>query len=157
MVLALFGESCTGKSTVAALLKKHNGAEVVSGKDYLRLAKNETEAKRLFEEKLRTACDREELLVYVISEREQLALLPEHAFRALFTAELSAIKERFKKRMNGSLPVPVEAAIERKHGMFDAESHRFHAFEKAPEETYSALCAACGLQSGLSAANFKQI
>lgn len=39
MVIALIGESCTGKSTLAGMLKEKLGALVFSGKDYLRLAK----------------------------------------------------------------------------------------------------------------------
>lgn len=42
MVIALIGESCTGKSTIAEELKKRTNAEIITGKDYIRLAKNET-------------------------------------------------------------------------------------------------------------------
>lgn len=38
MVIALFGDSCTGKSTIAAALAPSLSAEVFSGKDYLKLA-----------------------------------------------------------------------------------------------------------------------
>ncbi len=41
MVIAIFGESCTGKTTLAERLKHALNAEVYAGKDYLRLAKNE--------------------------------------------------------------------------------------------------------------------
>ena len=36
MVIAIFGESCTGKSTLARALKERLGGEVYTGKDYLR-------------------------------------------------------------------------------------------------------------------------
>lgn len=39
MVIAIFGESCTGKSTLARALKERLGGEVYTGKDYLRMAK----------------------------------------------------------------------------------------------------------------------
>lgn len=45
MVIGLFGESCTGKSSVAELLKKQLGAQFYSGKDYLRLVKNPPDAR----------------------------------------------------------------------------------------------------------------
>ena len=102
MVIAIFGESCTGKSTLAALLKERLGAEVFTGKDYLRLAKDEPSAKKLFQAKLAAAMA-DGNIVYVISEREHLALVPEGAVRILMTAELPAIKERFAARMHGSL------------------------------------------------------
>ena len=60
-------------------------------------------------------------LIYVISEPEQLALLPDGAIRVLVHAPLDTIKDRFRKRMHGDLPAPVEKMLEKKHGMFDAE------------------------------------
>ena len=44
----------------------------------------------------------------------------------LATAELKTIKERFAARMRGNLPPPVAAMLERNHGSFDKEPHRFH-------------------------------
>ena len=40
MVIGIFGESCTGKTTLANAIKEKLGGEVFSGKDYLRLSKN---------------------------------------------------------------------------------------------------------------------
>ena len=135
MVIAIFGESCTGKSTLAALLKERLGAEVFTGKDYLRLAKDEPSAKKLFQAKLAAAMA-DGNIVYVISEREHLALVPEGAVRLLMTAELPAIQERSAARMHGSLPAPVAAMLERKHGCFDTErcDLRVCSGAAAPEE-----------------------
>lgn len=77
MVIALFGDSCTGKSTVAKELAQQFSAQVYSGKDYLKLAKSESMAADLFKKKLAG----EETMVYVISEKEQLALLPQECVR----------------------------------------------------------------------------
>ena len=107
MVIALFGDSCTGKSTIAAALAPSLSAEVFSGKDYLKLAKSESMAAALFQKKLRG----EETILYVISEKDQLALLPEGCVRVLVTAGLAAIKERFA------------AMLERKYGRFETEAH----------------------------------
>lgn len=120
MVVGIIGESCTGKSTIAKLLAEELGAMVYSGKDYLRLAKGETEAKRIFSEMMRNG---EISIIYVISEMEHLSLLTENAFRVLVTADVDSIKQRFAKRLNGSLPAPVSAMIEKKHGMFDDQRH----------------------------------
>lgn len=122
MVIGIIGESCTGKSTLAEKLAQRIRCEVLTGKDYLRLAKNENIAKTLFQKKLRSALTGENIL-YVISEREHLALLPEGAFRILVTADLDVIKTRFAQRMHGNLPAPVAAMLERKHGCFDKEPH----------------------------------
>ena len=119
MVIALFGDSCTGKSTIAAALAQAISAEIFSGKDYLKLAKSESMAAALFQKKLRG----EEPIVYVISEKEQLALLPEGCIRVLVTASLETIKERFAARMHGNLPAPVASMLERKYGQFEAAAH----------------------------------
>ena len=124
MLIAVFGESCTGKTTLAGALKERIGGEVYTGKDFLRLAKNEADAKRIFSEKLRQAVSGENV-IYVITEREHLALLPEGAVRVLAAADLETIKERFSARMHGKLPAPVAAMLERRHGCFDGEPHDF--------------------------------
>ena len=118
MVIGIIGENCSGKSTLANKIKCEIGAEVITGKDYLRLAKSESEAAALFTEKLRNAVSGENL-IYVISEPEQVKLLPEEAVRILVSADLDTIRERFKARMHGNLPLPVAQMLERKHGMFE--------------------------------------
>ena len=118
MIVGIIGENCCGKSTLANKIKGKIGAEVISGKDYLRLAKSESEATALFTERLKHAVYGENL-IYVISEPEQVNLLPEGAIRILVRADLDTIKERFKARMHGSLPAPVAAMLEKKHGCFD--------------------------------------
>lgn len=119
MVIALFGDSCTGKSTIAAQLAHSLSAEIYSGKDYLRLAKSESMAVALFKKKLCSS----EPIIYVISEKGQLALLPEGCIRVLVTASIETIKERFAVRMHGNLPPPVASMLERKFGQFENQSH----------------------------------
>ena len=51
MVIAIIGENCSGKSTLAERIKEEIGAEIISGKDYLRMAKSESEAVLLFKER----------------------------------------------------------------------------------------------------------
>ena len=122
MVIGIFGESCTGKSTLAEKIAATLSSEVFTGKDYLRLAKNENIAKVMFQKKLNAAVNGDNI-IYVISEKEHLPLLPEGAVRILVTADLESIKSRFAKRMRGNLPAPVAAMLEKKHGCFDAEAH----------------------------------
>ena len=122
MVIGIFGESCTGKSTLAEKIAASIPCEIVTGKDYLRLAKNENIAKVMFQKKL-TAAVKGENIIYVISEKEHLSLLPEGALRILVTADLELIKNRFAERMRGNLPAPVAAMLEKKHGCFDNEPH----------------------------------
>lgn len=125
MVIGIFGESCTGKSTLADKLKRSLEAQVYTGKDYLRLAKNEAEAKQIFQQKLCEAVKGGNI-IYVISEKEHLPLLPEECVRVLVTADLESIKMRFAKRMHGNLPDPVAVMLEKKHGCFDKVPHDIH-------------------------------
>ena len=118
MIVGIIGENCSGKSTLAERVRAAVGGETVTGRDYLRLAGSESAARALFRKRLETALDGESV-VYVISEPEQLDLLPEGAVRVLVTADLDTIKARFRARMRGNLPAPVENMLERKHGMFD--------------------------------------
>lgn len=135
MVIAIFGESCTGKSTLADALREKLNAQVFTGKDYLRLHGNEQVAQRLFMKKLTEAVDGENL-IYVLTETELLKLIPSGAFRILVTEELDVIKERFAARMRGVLPPPVAQMLERKHGCFDGEpcDLRVHSGRPAADE-----------------------
>ena len=118
MVIGIIGENCSGKSTLAEEIKKTIGAEIITGKDYLRMAKSESEAVSLFKEKLNNAASGENV-IYVISEKEHIGLLPDGAVRVLVKTDIDTIKERFKARMRGNLPAPVEQMLIHKHGMFD--------------------------------------
>lgn len=113
MVIGIIGENCSGKSTLAKQVKAAIGAEIVTGKDYLRMARSESEAAALFREKLQHAMDAGNI-IYVISEPEHLRFLPEGAIRILVKADLETIKERFKARMRGNLPAPVVQMLEKK-------------------------------------------
>lgn len=118
MVIGIIGENCSGKSTLAEAIQKDIHAEIVTGKDYLRMAKSESEAAALFRKKLADAVSGANI-IYVISEPEQIKLLPDGAVRILVYADIETIKERFKARMHGNLPAPVAQMLERKHGIFD--------------------------------------
>ena len=126
MVICLFGENCTGKSSIANELAARLDAKCMTGKDYLRFAKSEAAAKNAFSALLAEHLVSDQPLIYIASEPDQLDLLPAGSFRVLITAELSAIQQRFAARMGGKLPAPVEAMLERKHGMFDAFPHELH-------------------------------
>ena len=124
MVFGIIGENCSGKSTLAEMIKAELGAEIVTGKDYLRMAKSESEAAFLFRDKLCRAVSGENI-IYVIADPEHVKLLPDGAIRILVTADLETIKERFRARMRGNLPAPVALMLERKHGMFDSGEYDY--------------------------------
>ena len=118
MLIAIIGDNCVGKSTLAAKIHEKRGAKIYSGKDYLRLEKNPTLALDTFRKLLQDSVTGEDI-IYIITEKEHVELLPEGAFRIVLTAELETIKARFKERKRGNLPAPVEKMLEAKHGMYD--------------------------------------
>ena len=120
MVIGIMGENCSGKSTLAEEIRREFGAEVVTGRDYLRMAKSESGAEALFAEKLRRAMT-EGNVIYVVSEPELLRFLPDGAVRIRVNADLETIRERFGARMRGRLPDPVARMLENRHGLFDRE------------------------------------
>ena len=75
MVIGIIGENCSGKSTLAEKIGKAMEAEIITGKDYLRMARSESEAKTLFREKMKAAVSGSNI-IYVISDPEHLELLP---------------------------------------------------------------------------------
>lgn len=142
MVIGIFGESCTGKSTIARQLSGKTGAVIHTGNDYLRMAKSQQEAQRQFRALLQTAQQGSEPVIYVISEPEQLEFLPDGALRVLVTAELDTIKVRFAERMHGHLPQPVEKMLERRHGCFDGQPRDVHiSCCTSPEEAAEQILA----------------
>ena len=118
MLIAIIGENCVGKSTLAEKMNEKLVAKIYSGKDYLRLEKSPSAAAESFKKLLKEALTGENI-IYLITEKEHLALLPEGTFKIVLTAELDVIKERFKARMRGNLPLPLEKMLEAKHGMYD--------------------------------------
>lgn len=145
MVIGIFGESCTGKSTLANELVKALGGETAAGRDYLRSAKSESEAVRLFREKLQSHVNGENF-IYVMTETEQLVLLPGEAVRVYACAQLCDIKSRFAARMHGNMPKPVEQMLEKKHGMFENEpcTFRYDSSRETAADAAAEICKELG-------------
>ncbi len=119
MLFIFMGPSCSGKSSTAEELKKLTDAQIYSGKDYLRMDKNENNAWKLFEEILKEGCNNKDLhsksIIYIISEKKDIVKLKfiKDAITINFTADAEIIKSRFAKRMNGVLPKSVESMIDK--------------------------------------------
>ncbi len=121
MLYIFMGPSCTGKSTAADKIKELMEVEVFSGKDYMRMAKNENEAWKLFYDRISNAASHKELskenIIYIITEKEQLNKINTiRGFKQIkFTASLDTIKSRFAQRMRGNLPQPLERMLEKQY------------------------------------------
>jgi len=117
------GPSCSGKSTAGEIVGKRTGAKIYSGKDYLRLAKAEGEAWRVFQEKMVEAAGhgKEESLIFVCTEKELFDRISvkENIFTVRFTATPEDIKRRFAERMHGNLPKPLEMMLEKQMHLWE--------------------------------------
>lgn len=118
MLIAIIGENCVGKSTLANKINEKLNAIIYCGNDYLRLEKNPSSALEKFKTILNESVNGKNI-IYIITEKEHLSLLPKGTFTIVLTAELEVIKQRFKERMKGYLPLLVERMLEAKHGMYD--------------------------------------
>lgn len=117
------GPSCSGKSTAGEIVGKRTGAKIYSGKDYLRLAKAEGEAWRVFQEKMVEAAGhgKEESLIFVCTEKELFDRISvkENIFTVRFTATPEDIKRRFAELMHGNLPKPLEMMLEKQMHLWE--------------------------------------
>ena len=118
MLIAIIGENCVGKTTLANKINEKLGATIYAGKDYLRLDKNPSVAEETFKAALKASLAGNHI-IYLITEKEHISFLPEGAFKIVLCAELEVIKERFKARMRGNLPLPVAKMLDARHGMYD--------------------------------------
>ena len=119
MVIALMGESCTGKTAIVEELGKRVPIEKFAGKDYFRMAKSPSAAEETFKEYLKGKQDQKDIAVFSISELDELKFLPNNVLKIQCHAPLDVIIERFAKRIHGNMSPQVTAMLERKHGMFN--------------------------------------
>lgn len=110
MVVVFMGPICTGKSSVAELIREKTNIQVVTGKDYLRLASDEDEAWKLFLKKVKIAVNAnphsENSMIYILDDTERVEdLMRIDGVRCVkFSATLDAIRDRYETRMQGELP-----------------------------------------------------
>jgi cytidylate kinase len=119
MVIALFGASCTGKTSVAEILASKLGARVFNGKEYLKLAKNNIEAGKAFKKVLN---DSPENIIYVISDLEDYQFVPDSAYKVRFSASLETMKNRFAKRINSPVSDPIVKMLEKKSELWQQKA-----------------------------------
>lgn len=145
MVIGIIGENCSGKTTLANSVQAQLGGRVYSGRDYMRFGKSEATAVELFKKELANALNGENI-IYVITEKEHVALLPDGAVKILVSADIDTIKERFKARMHGVLPQPVALMLEKKHGSFDDGEYdiRYDGVSGDPDQVCRSLIALGG-------------
>ena len=139
------GPSCSGKSTAGEIVGKRTGAKIYSGKDYLRLAKAEGEAWRVFQEKMVEAAGhgKEESLIFVCTEKELFDRISvkENIFTVRFTATPEDIKRRFAERMHGNLPKPLEMMLEKQMHLWEGIEAKLlvNSSSESPEDAAESI------------------
>lgn len=127
MLLLFIGPSCSGKSSTADEIRKATGASVFAGRDYLRLAKSETEARATFKIRLVEAAGHSQLsedsIIYVIGDARIAAELQLQNIAGArwvkFTASTETLKTRFAARAGGHTPPGIEQMLERQRTQFE--------------------------------------
>lgn len=122
MLYVLCGPSCAGKSTVAAALKERLGARVYTGKDYLRLARSEAEARACLLRELRERAGADSHAAVVLTETDLVAELRAIAGARFVrcTAPKEILIERFIARSGGKANPAFAAMIDRQAQKWDA-------------------------------------
>jgi cytidylate kinase len=139
MVIALFGASCTGKTSAAEILASKLGARVFYGKEYLKLAKNNIEAGKAFKKVLN---DSPENIIYVISDLEDYQFVPESAYKVRFSASLETMKDRFVKRINSPVSDPIVKMLQKKSELWQQKACNLsvNSDESDAEEISNMIC-----------------
>jgi len=125
VVVVFMGPCCTGKSSVAELIREKTNIQVVTGKDYLRLSTNEDEAWELFLNKIETAIHANphsnDSIIYIMDDAERVEdLLRIRGVQCVkFSATIDAIKDRYEARMQGELPGVVVKMLNRQKEAWD--------------------------------------
>jgi len=143
MFIMFIGPSCSGKSSTAKVIQQKHGLQIYTGKDYLKLAKNETEAWKKFTEICLSAKGKEQIdshsVIYVVSETEKFAdLVKDSSFTVHFDAAQETLEKRFAPRTGGFVPPPIKKMIEKQKNSWLAVDADLHIDTTENSTDYSA-------------------
>lgn len=123
MVIALIGGRCCGKSALAKAICEKVHAAVYTGCSYRDLAPEEEAARAKFRELLAAAQPGEDYVIYLVTDKSLLNVLPDGCLRILCKAQLKTVKERFAAQMGEPLTLPMSTMLERQYNSFDDCPH----------------------------------
>lgn len=123
MVIALIGGRCCGKSDLARAICDKVHARLFTGHSYMELASEENEAKAAFRHLMEQAQNAEDYVIYIVTDRELMELLPEHCLRVLCKASLKTVKTRFAAQMQEPLTPAMAAMLKKQYDSFDDCPH----------------------------------
>lgn len=143
MFIMFVGPSCGGKSSTAKVFQEKFGLKIYTGKDYLRLAKSETDAWKVFTEICQTAKENKQLcshsVIYIASETDKFSDLAKiSSFTVHFDASQEILEKRFAPRTGGFVPPPIKKMIEKQKNNWLAVEADFHIDTTESTADYSA-------------------
>ena len=100
MLIAIIGENCVGKSTLANKINEKLGAKIYSGKDYLRMKKDPSAAVETFKATLKAAVDGDDIkFVLRVAEEDTGMVIGHHgkiakAIRSIMKAAANTCGKR---------------------------------------------------------------
>ena len=123
MVIALIGGRCCGKSDLAKAICDKVLARLFTGRSYMELADSEPEARAAFRQLLEQAQHTEDYVIYIVTDRELMELLPPCCLRVLCKASLKTVKARFSAQMQEPLTAAMAAMLKKQYDSFDDCPH----------------------------------
>ena len=123
MVIALIGGRCCGKSALAKAICDKVHAEIFTGCSYRDLAPEESTARALFRQRMLEEEFTDSYLIYIVTDREQMNLLPPRCLRVLCKASLKTVMARFSAQMQEPLTPAMAAMLKKQYNSFDECPH----------------------------------
>ena len=123
MVIALIGGRCCGKSALAKAICEKVHAELFTGRSYMDLDPNETRARMIFRGLLMEEQFTDSYVIYIVTERELMELLPPRCLKVLCKANLKTVMARFSDQMQAPLTPAMTAMLKKQYNSFDDCPH----------------------------------
>ena len=123
MVIALIGGRCCGKSALAKAICEKVHAELFTGRSYMDLDPNETRARMIFRGLLMEEQFTDSYVIYIVTEKELMELLPPRCLKVLCKANLKTVMARFSDQMQAPLTPAMAAMLKKQYNSFDECPH----------------------------------
>ena len=123
MVIALIGGRCCGKSALARAICDKVHARLFTGRSYMELDPDETRARALFRDLLIQEQFTNSYVIYIVTEKELVDLLPPRCLRVFCKAGLKTVMARFSEQMQEPLTQTMAAMLKRQYNSFDECPH----------------------------------
>ena len=123
MVIALIGGRCCGKSALAKAICDKVHAQLFTGRSYMDLDPEENKARAIFRQMLLEEEFTADYVIYIVTDRELMSLLPPRCLRVLCKASLKTVMARFSEQIQSPLTPAMTAMLKKQYNSFDECPH----------------------------------